>query len=184
MRTMLCLFLLIGSAAYCADLEIVNSRVFLTRTEDREVNVKKDKGWQKETREYHTYLVVFYLKNISGKELSVATRGLSISQTKEPGEICLGLSRMTVSGMSVIPPAVDFAIVNLRPGECAMVRFKDACGFKHEQITIRYDPAAVHKGHFEYWTGSVKSPAVEIEDVRGKNKEWDPRDSQWLQPGY
>ena len=44
MKTLLCVVFLISSTGYCADLEIVNSSVFLTKTEEREVSAKKEEA--------------------------------------------------------------------------------------------------------------------------------------------
>lgn len=189
MRTLLfCGILLITSTGYCSDLEIVNCSVFLTKTEGREVNVKKEEEWKREKRKFFTYRVVFYLKNISDKEVSVATRGLSvassISHEKENFEMQLDHTASRVNGMTVIPPAGDFGIVNLKPGECAMVRFQDTSTQTADEVTIAYGPRDPYEGRLGYWTGMVRSPAVKIQDVRGSWTEWDPQNSHWIQPGY
>ena len=119
---------------------------------------------------------------------SRATRGYSCSHgkenSKETFEMRLGHNARRVNGMIVIPPAVDFGMVNLKPGECAIVRFKDTSTFNAEKVTIAYSPRNPYEGHFGYWTGMVRSPAVKIKDARGKWVEWNPGNSHWLQPGY
>ncbi len=192
MRTLLCVFLLISSVGYCSDLEIVESKVFLTKSEERELAPQTEQETTRRKRTFYTYRVVFNLKNISDKELDVATRGLSImyvkgnKEGKKEGknEMCVGISHRRINEMIVVPPAVDFAMVNLKPGECAMVRFKQTFMSSGEKVTIVYNPSDPYEGRFGYWTGTVKSVAVKIKDVRGKWVEWNVQNSHWLQPGY
>jgi len=184
MKTLLCILFLITTTGYCSDLEIVSCNVFLIKTEKKETEVKIEKEWKKVEKEYYTYRVALVLKNTSDKELSVITRGLDISGRKEPSEIGLGLGHSKVKGVAIVPPVVDFAIVSLKPGEGASIRFRDGSLFKHEKVTVIYQPGAVHKGRFEYWTGRVKSPVVEVKDLRETWPEWNPKNSHWLQRGY
>jgi len=107
------------------------------------------------------YIFMFHLKNISDKQLTVATDGLS--QQTSSGEskqmVIFTTDKTTVSGIGnlVIPSRNDFRLVDIRPGEVAMMKAEFKMAVPIKQITITYNPKDYYDGRFGYWTGKVVS---------------------------
>jgi len=104
---------------------------------------------------------MFRLKNISDKQLTVATDGLS--QQTSPGEpkqnVILNMDKMTAAngGELVIPSKNDFRLVDIRPGEVALMKVEFKMAVPLEEISITYNPQDFYDGRFGYWTGKVVS---------------------------
>jgi hypothetical protein len=107
------------------------------------------------------YIFMFHLKNISDKQLTVATDGLSQQTSSgEPKQMVIfTIDKTTVSGVGnlVIPSRNDFRLVDIRPGEVAMMKAEFKMAVPIEQITITYNPKDYYDGRFGYWTGKVVS---------------------------
>jgi extradiol dioxygenase family protein len=107
------------------------------------------------------YSFMFHLKNISDKQLTVATDGLSQQTSSgEPKQnVIFDMNKMTAAngGGLVIPSRNDFRLVDIRPGEVAMMKTEFKMAVPLEEITITYNPKDFYDGRFGYWTGKVVS---------------------------
>lgn len=115
------------------------------------------------------YSFVVYLKNISDKPLTVATKGLSqqTSSGESKQNVLLDMNKLTLDGGSlVIPSREDLRLVDIRPGEAAAMNIEFTMTVPLEEIAVTYNPKDFYAGRFGYWIGKVSSEFSRLE----KNK--------------
>ena len=118
------------------------------------------------------YSFVFHLKNVSDRQLTVATDGLGkqTSPVESKQNVIFDISKMTVSnsGELIIPSRNDFRLVDLRPGEVTIMKAEFKMSVPLEEITITYHPKDFYDGRFGYWTGKAVSVAAIIDPKKIK----------------
>lgn len=113
------------------------------------------------------YAFMFYLKNVSEEPITVVTDGLSrqTSPTTPKQEVKLSMDKITVEDgkVLVIPSREELKLVELRPGEAALMKTEFTMSVPLEEIHIIYQPEDFYDGRFGYWTGKASSEPLVIE---------------------
>jgi len=133
------------------------------------VKIKKydstTKTW--EEADGYGYAFMFYLKNVSEKPLTVVTDGLSrqTSPATPKQEVKLSMDKMTVEDGKalVIPSREELKLIDLRPGEAALMKTEFKMSVPLEEIQVIYKPEDFYDGRFGYWTGKASSEPLIIE---------------------
>lgn len=66
----------------------------------------------------------------------------------------------------VVPSREDLRLVDLRPGEAAAMNIEFKTTVPLEEISVIYAPKDFYDGRFGYWTGSVTSEALKIDEKK------------------
>lgn len=115
----------------------------------------------------HEYAFNVFLKNVSDKNLTVVTGGLSrrSSSSEAKQEVTLDMMKMNLAddGGLIVPPRENFQLVELRPGEVALTQIVFKMSVPLEELTVTYNPKDFYDGRFGYWVGKVSSKAAKIE---------------------
>ena len=113
------------------------------------------------------YAFMFYLKNVSEQPITVVTNGLSrqTSPTTPKQEVKLSMDKMTVDNGKalVIPSREELKLVDLRPGEAALMKTEFKMSVPLEEIYVIYQPEDFYDGRFGYWTGKSSSEPLIID---------------------
>lgn len=75
------------------------------------------------------------------------------------------MDKMTVDdGKALVVPArEDLKLVDLRPGEAALMKTEFKMSVELEEIQVIYNPKDFYDGRFGYWTGKASSEPLIIE---------------------
>jgi len=161
MKTILfCILILFVESTWANDLEVI-SVSFLCK--------KQEEG------AFHKYLYHsgFYLKNVSNRELSVVSKiggKKLVKRANENYELVLGINPVkNINGTPLIPSAVKFELVNLKPGEATSIVYKFGSRKFLPKISLTYGISDFYNGRFGFWSGQVTLPNV-ILNKRGDCK--------------
>lgn len=106
------------------------------------------------------------LKNVSDKPLVVATAGFSKQVAPESTKQVVKLDYAKIwlehGKEQVIPPREDLRLVELRPGEVAVINLEVTTKVPQEEISVRYRMEDLYGGRFGYWTGDLTSEPLVI----------------------
>lgn len=113
------------------------------------------------------YSFMFFLKNISEQQITMVTDGLTrqTSPNTPKQEVKLSMDKMTVEDgkVLVIPSREELKLVDLRPGEAALMKTEFKMSVPLEEIHVIYQPEDFYNGRFGYWTGKAQSEPLIIE---------------------
>jgi hypothetical protein len=159
--------LLFNSTAYAGELQITKSVIHYKESNDVKVFVYNPKGTATKTR--HTYSAILITKNISKSNISVATGLLTPRQERvgdQPVEITIKHDKVLSSESDIIPSISDLKIVTLRPNESARIKFDFKSYKMIDEAYVGYSMYELYDNRFGYWTGSVKSNLIHIENPK------------------
>lgn len=167
MKYLLLALLLFNSCVCASELQITRSVIHYKESNDVEVYVyTPKKGRVTKTR--YTYSAILIVKNISESNIPVATGLLTPEQEKigeQPVEITIKHDKVLSSG-KIIPSVSDLKIVSLRPNESARIKFDFKTYKLIDEAYVTYSMSENYDNRFGYWTGSVRSGLVQIENPK------------------
>jgi len=166
MKYLLLSLLLLNSCVYASELQITTSVIHYKESNDVEVYVYNPKGRVTKTR--YTYSAILIVKNISDSNLLVATGLLTPEQEtigEQPVEITIKHDRV-LSKDKIIPSISDLKIVSLRPNESARIKFDFKTYKLIDEAYVTYSMSENYDNRFGYWTGSVRSGLIQIENPK------------------
>ena len=164
----LLLALFFFSSCVCAsELEITRSVMHYKESNEVEVYVyAPQKGRVTKTR--YTYSAILIVKNISESNVHVATGLLTPEQEKigeQPVQITIKHDKV-LSSDKIIPSISDLKIVSLRPNESARIKFDFKTYKLIDEASVTYSMSENYDNRFGYWTGSVRSGLIQIENPK------------------
>ncbi len=166
MKTLLtCVICAASLHAFAAAQEIQVLQPVLLGKEPTEVQTfdAASRGWIQAQGWHYAFMVP--LKNVSETPLTVITDGLAQTSGTEPKrQVRLTVNKFTLKdGQTlVIPSRSDLRLVELRPGEAAIVKVEIKSAADLEEITVTYSPEDIYDGRFGYWTGRVSSEPLQL----------------------
>ncbi len=170
MKYILIALIILNFSAYAGELEITTAVIYYKESNDVQAYVYNPKGYV--TKTLHTYNAILIVKNISKSDVSVATGILKAKQVKgvgQPAEITIEHNKVLASDSEVIPSVSDLKIVSVRPNESARIKHDFTSFEMIDKAYITYSMSEYYDNRFGYWTGSVKSNLINIDNPKQDN---------------
>jgi len=162
--------IILSFRVHAGELEITTALIHYKEPNDVQVYIYNPRGYVTKTQ--HTYNAILIVKNISKSDISVATGILKAKQERgvnQPIKITIEHNKVLSGDSEVIPSVSDLKIVVIRPNESARIKHDFTSFEMIDKAYITYSMDEYYDNRFGYWTGSVKSNLINIENPKQDN---------------